>query len=175
MMNKNHNPKRKRGAQPRMQDPLAYFLTWPTYGTWLPGTENGWVDFKDGWQLPDMKRLRESKAKMKESVCLLGANEQEIVERQIVETCKFRQWSLFAVECRSNHLHTVVGAKETDPMKIRKDIKAWCSRRLNEESQQQRVNWWAERGSVRWIFDEYGLDNVARYVNESQDLKFKES
>jgi hypothetical protein len=22
-------------------DPLAYFLTWTTYGTWLPGDERG--------------------------------------------------------------------------------------------------------------------------------------
>jgi hypothetical protein len=22
--------------------PLAYFLTWTTYGTWLPGDERGW-------------------------------------------------------------------------------------------------------------------------------------
>ena len=23
-------------------EPLAYFLTWTTYGTWLPGDERGW-------------------------------------------------------------------------------------------------------------------------------------
>jgi hypothetical protein len=27
-----------------MADPLAYFLTWTTYGTWLPGDERGWVE-----------------------------------------------------------------------------------------------------------------------------------
>ena len=27
-----------------MQPPLAYFLTWTTYGTWLPGDERGWIE-----------------------------------------------------------------------------------------------------------------------------------
>jgi hypothetical protein len=26
-----------------MNEPLAYYLTWTTYGTWLPGDERGWV------------------------------------------------------------------------------------------------------------------------------------
>ncbi len=170
-----HNPTRERGARPRMVDPLAYFLTWPTYGTWLPGTESGWVDFKDGWQLPDRTRLRESKCKMTEAPCILQATERLIVTEQVSETCKFRNWTLFAVDCRSNHMHVVVGACDTKPTKIRKDIKAWCTRRLNERSNRERKNWWAERGSVRWIFDEEGLDNVVKYVNEAQDLKYKES
>ncbi len=32
-----------RPNEPTMPDPLAYYLTWPTYGTWLPGDERGWV------------------------------------------------------------------------------------------------------------------------------------
>jgi hypothetical protein len=27
-----------------MSEPLAYFLTWTTYGTWLPGDSRGWVN-----------------------------------------------------------------------------------------------------------------------------------
>jgi REP element-mobilizing transposase RayT len=34
-----------------MQDPIGYFLTWVTYGTWLPGDARGWVEFQKGWQL----------------------------------------------------------------------------------------------------------------------------
>ena len=25
-------------------EPLAFFLTWTTYGSWLPGDERGWVE-----------------------------------------------------------------------------------------------------------------------------------
>ncbi len=34
-------------------EPLGYFLTWVTYGTWLPGDERGWVEYQRGWKLPD--------------------------------------------------------------------------------------------------------------------------
>jgi hypothetical protein len=30
-------------GQVPMDEPLAYFLTWTTYGSWLPGDERGWV------------------------------------------------------------------------------------------------------------------------------------
>ena len=30
--------------RPPLPDPLAYFLTWSTYGTWLPGDERGWIE-----------------------------------------------------------------------------------------------------------------------------------
>ena len=30
---------RRRDCEPPLPEPLAYFLTWPTYGTWLPGDE----------------------------------------------------------------------------------------------------------------------------------------
>lgn len=128
-----------------MDDPIAYFLTWPTYGTWLPGDERGWVECKHGWQLPDRARQIEANAKMKEDACILGFKERQTVEAQIAETCKFREWSLHAVSCRSNHMHVVVGAGNTNPKKIRADLKAWCTRRLKEDIDRTRENWWAER------------------------------
>jgi hypothetical protein len=33
-----------------MADPLAYFLTWTTYGTWLPGDERGWCKRTKGFK-----------------------------------------------------------------------------------------------------------------------------
>ena len=29
-------------------EPIAYFITWTTYGTWLPGDERGWSRKGDG-------------------------------------------------------------------------------------------------------------------------------
>lgn len=57
------------------------------------------------------------------------------------------------------------------PKKIRDDLKAWCSRRLNQNSQQIRHQWWAERGSVRWVWNLESLGNVNTYVRDAQDRK----
>ena len=110
-----------------MDDPIAYFLTWATYGTWLPGDARGWVEYRHGWQLPDPLRELEAKARMTEDACRLSQAERDAVQRQIAETCQHRGWRLYAVNCRSNHVHVVVSAGETPPAKIRGDLKAWAT------------------------------------------------
>jgi hypothetical protein len=62
---RNRNPKRKRGGTV-VDDPLGFFLTWVTYGTWLPGDARGWVEYRHGWQLPDPVRELEAAARMTE-------------------------------------------------------------------------------------------------------------
>lgn len=101
-----------------MTDPIAFFLTWPTYGTWLPGDCRGWVEYHHGWQLPDEPKRLQSAAKMTEDACHLTADARQIVEDQVAETCRYRRWVLHAVDCRSNHMHIVIGASETNPKKI---------------------------------------------------------
>ena len=96
--------------EPPLPEVLAYFLTWATYGTWLPGDERGWVEYRRGWQLPDPVRKLEAQARMTEDACRLDAEQRDVVHRQIAETCKIRGWQLHAVNCRSNHLHVVLTA-----------------------------------------------------------------
>ncbi|MHB8903277.1 MAG: transposase [Thermoguttaceae bacterium] len=153
---------------PPTDDPIAYFLTWPTYGTWLPGDPRGWVAYRRGWKLPDPVRYLETQAIMKEDACVLTPRERKIVEDQVAETCEHRGWLLHAVNCRSNHMHLVISAPDTRPRKVRIDIKAWCTRRLKEQSNPAREEWWAERGSQRYIFDEDSLATVMQYVTEAQ-------
>jgi REP element-mobilizing transposase RayT len=170
-----------------MPEPLAYFLTWVTYGTWLPGDERGWVEYQYGWKLPDPSRQREAAARMTEDACRLDDEQREVVERQIGETCRIRGWELHTVNCRSNHAHVVVAANQS-PKIVRNQLKAWCTRRLKQlevarltrsvsearTSQETsptavRENWWAERGSQRFINDEVSLEAAIQYVRDGQD------
>lgn len=154
-----------------MVDPIAYFLTWPTYGTWLPGDARGWIEHRKGWKLPDPILVLEAQAKMRESACVLSLQARTIVESQVAETCQFRKWTLHTVSCRSNHMHVVITAGNVVPRKIRSDLKGWCSRRLRENIDANRENWWAERGSIRWVFDETNLASILTYVSSAQDRK----
>jgi REP element-mobilizing transposase RayT len=158
-----------------MPEPLAYFLTWPTYGTWLPGDERGWVEHRRGWRLPDPVRKLEAEARMTEDACLLDSEQRQVVERTIAEHCRIRGWQLHAVNCRTNHLHIVVTA-DLPPKQVRAQFKAWCTRRLKELEARRlgagakiRENWWVERGSDRFINDETGLEAAVLYVHEGQD------
>ena len=106
---------------------------------------------------------------MTEDACRLSLEQRDAVERQIAETCRYRGWRLYAVHCRSNHVHLVVLACDTRPKKIRVDLKAWATRRLKERFDAKRENWWAERGSIRHLYDEISLEAAILYVTEGQD------
>ena len=95
---------RTRPHEPPMPEPLAYFLTWPTYGTWLPGDERGWVLYGKGSQPADPVRKLEAEARMTEDVCILDQEQRRVVEKTIADHCRIRGWELHVVNCRSNHL-----------------------------------------------------------------------
>jgi REP element-mobilizing transposase RayT len=153
------------------EDPLGYFLTWVTYGTWLPGDSRGWIEYQHGWQLPDPIRELEARARMTEDACLLTLEQRRSVEIQIAETCVHRGWVLHVVNCRSNHVHVIVSANVDDPKKIRIDLKAWATRSLKKTSSQERESWWAERGSIRYLNNEDSLQAAILYVRDGQDQK----
>jgi REP element-mobilizing transposase RayT len=152
-----------------VDEPVGFFLTWVTYGTWLPGDARGWVEYKHGWKMPDPILEAKAAAKMTDDACLLTADQRKSVEEQISITCQHRGWTLHAVNCRSNHVHVVVSAFDTPVKKIRTDLKAWATRCLKEKFDPNRENWWAERGSIRYLFDDDRLVAAMTYVLDCQD------
>ena len=190
---------RGRPNEPPMPEPLAYFLTWCTYGTWLPGDERGWIQYGRGLQPPDAVRKLEAQTRMTEDACRLDGEQRDVVNRQIAETCNVRGWELHAVNCRSNHVHVVV-TSDRAPKNVRNQLKAWCTLRLKELEAKRRPaddaprsrfglvseghastptrsvsevaireNWWAERGSQRFINDSESLEAAILYVRDCQD------
>jgi hypothetical protein len=154
-------------------DPLAYFLTWTTYGTWLPGDDRGWVEKAGVFRSPDIERQRMALMHMTEGAVTLDERQRSIVEATIKEHCTIRKWHLHAVNCRTNHVHVVVTAK-CHPDTVREQLKAWCTRklkadqRLRSPKEKARKNWWTERGSDRYINDLASLEAAVLYVDEGQ-------
>jgi len=146
-------------------DPLAYFLTWTTYGTWLPGDARGSMRRPGTYLAPDFDIREAAREKLCEVSCTLTEGQREIVELTIVAHCQFRKWHLYAANCRTNHVHVVVTAP-IDPKTVRGQLKSWCSRRLSEaqDAEGTRKNWWSERGSVRLLFDDRAVEEAIAYV-----------
>ena len=97
-------------------EPIGYFITWTTYGTWLPGDERGW-NRKDELEglLPDLLFKEAATSKMKEASFKLSANDRRSVHKVISDHCIVRRWNLHALNVRSNHVHVVVTAAEHEP------------------------------------------------------------
>jgi REP element-mobilizing transposase RayT len=157
----------------RMLDEPVYFLTWTTYGSWLPGDDRGWVDAAtSGAVAPinrgDATRLQKSRAVMRAVSVFLDDVARRLVEQTIREVCTHSKWHLFAVNARSNHVHVVVRAAELKPERVMNALKSWCSRRLNEHHGTNN-RWWTRHGSTRWINREDDLNTAIHYVNNQQD------
>lgn len=158
-------------------DPLAYFITFTCYGTWLPGDDRGWTKWRKGEKLPQPLLTNWCREQMKESPVLLDQVQREIVEHTIAQHCQIRGWHLHAVNCRSNHCHVVVTANSHDGDVVRDQFKAWCTRKLKEQWMAQRdskdnvrEHWWTAKGSVRSLFDDESLLAAIRYTLEAQDI-----
>src|SRR5678815_2064494 len=129
---------------PPMAEPLAYFLTWTTYGTWLPGDKRGWVKRPGSFEEANPQLERWSRSKLAEPALILAPEQREIVERTIRDHCRFRGWHLWTVRCLSNHVHVVVTARDVDPDDAVRQFKAWCTRRLKAAAVAEKVreHWW---------------------------------
>jgi len=114
------------------EDPLAYFLTWTTYGTWLAGDERGWVAKPGVFRLPNPKLEQAAQRLMTEPELILDDKQRRIVEKTVADHCRIRNWHLHAVNARTKHIHVVVTAPSRHPDEVTDQFKAWCTRKLKE-------------------------------------------
>jgi len=153
--------------------PVAYFLTFTTYGTWLQGREEGSVsrgnnDYGQPVLQPDESLLKYQRRAMSQPEYRLDEKRREVVLNTIVEVAKYRGWKLWAVHVRSNHVHIIVTGDAT-PEKLMRDFKAWCSRRIREATgEAAERNRWTEHGSTRYLWMEETLRDKIVYVLENQ-------
>jgi len=88
--------------------PLAYLITFNTYGSWLHGDRRGSVDrFHNRYGTPRVgaNPLRESyeRGLLKHLPVRLTQLQRKVVTDAIKGLCKEKCWGLWAVNARSNH------------------------------------------------------------------------
>jgi REP element-mobilizing transposase RayT len=154
--------------------PLAYFITFRTYGTWLPGDERGWVDPKNNifgtpYRLPSRPRKVAAEYRLRHAAIEPRAEERSTVDQAIRRVCEHRHWSLHAVNVRSNHLHVVVSGG-TPPEQMMNALKSWGTRSLVEAGLRAAgTKVWARHGSNRYLWDELAVEAACNYVVHGQE------
>lgn len=162
------NPKGKTTKTQRI--PLAYFITFHTYGTWLHGDRRESMDRDkynevDGPKIPNRPLLEKREAEsMRYDPMLLTPAMRKSVLKVIREVCRFRGYRLLAANVRTNHVHVVIAAAVA-PEKIMNDIKAYSTRRLREEGlvvSEGKV--WVRHGSTRYLWKPVEVSGAVNYV-----------
>jgi REP element-mobilizing transposase RayT len=157
-----------------MKWPLAYFITWTTYGSWLPGDEKGSFDALGNFVPPNPRIRQAARQIMVGEPIVLSPQQRAIVDKVLIDHCNHRGWLLHARNVRTQHVHVVVSAAR-EGEDVREQFKAWCSRRLSEAAGLGRgpkadgaFKWWTEKGNVLEINSDKALAAVNTYVAEDQ-------
>ena len=153
--------------------PLAYFLTFTCYGTWLIGRAPGSVDEKHneyGTPFLPSDPIQEARMRdrMTEASFFLDQPRRRIVLATLQEVSRHRGWQLLAAHVRCNHIHLVVQGP-ADPDKMLDDYKAYCTRRLKEAAfDLERRKRWTEGGSTRFLWRIEDIESAICYVVDGQ-------
>ncbi|MBK9164874.1 MAG: hypothetical protein IPM21_13400 [Acidobacteria bacterium] len=154
-------------------EPIAYLITFRTYGTWLPGDERGSIDkyhnrFEGPRSVASSRRESIQHSRLKSEPFLLSARARSIVEMAIREVSEFRKWPLNALNVRTNHVHVVPGAVAPSA-KMLGDFKRYATRRLREaELWTFEHSPWVDKGSRRFLWTDEHVEAAIEYVVNGQ-------
>jgi REP element-mobilizing transposase RayT len=151
--------------------PLAYLITFRTYGTWLHGDERHSVDTHRQLNvrgLPDRPQNKKLEAIMRSKLVheptTLNIQQRETVKKAIEEVCVHRQYSLHAVNVRSNHVHSAVSSLDP-PEKVAELFKKYATRALrNERLAGSNTKIWSRGCSTRYLWKDRHLGLAIEYV-----------
>ena len=154
--------------------PLAYFITFRTYGTWLHGDERGSVDrhgrnrFAQSLISLDPVFSVEMDRNMSSEPFLLDHTCRDVVDTAIRTVCLIRKYNLFALSVRTNHAHVVVSASAA-PKAVMNALKANATRELREAKlvdSDRKI--WSSGGSARYLWKQSQLDGAVEYTVKGQ-------
>jgi REP element-mobilizing transposase RayT len=149
--------------------PLAYFLSFRSYGTWLHGDKRGSVDrFHNRYGSPRLPEnvnwFKYNQWSLRAEPLILGPNERRILKEAIRETCDIRKWLLIAFNVRTNHVHVVVNAPAA-PKLVLNAFKANATRKLREEKLwPHSFSPWVRKKSKRRLWNERSVARAIDYV-----------
>ncbi len=160
--------------------PIAYLITFRTYGTWLHGDQrtstrrNRRTRTERKVIQPNVPFEETMRDKLGQEPIILDRAQRKAVETAIREICKVRGYILFAVNVRSNHVHVVVGVAAR-PERVADAFKAVATRRLRELNLvSSDRNIWSRGRSRRYLWKSNHVDAAVDYVLYSQsDLPFE--
>jgi REP element-mobilizing transposase RayT len=155
------------------EGPLAYFITFHTYGTWLHGDERGSIDREHN--VPgtpcaafNETRRRQARARLRYAPLTLDTAARVVVENAIASVGQHRGWTIHALAVVSNHVHVVVSAPVV-PEQVMYAFKSWATRRLVEAGAlPSGAPAWVRHGSTRYLWKGHQLQAACEYVDFGQ-------
>ena len=152
--------------------PMAFHITWGTYGTRLHGSSKPHVDRDHNeYGAPlaptDPDRERESRERMNSQPVKLTLEQRNVVEQAIREVAARYGWVIHSIAVQRDHVHVVITAPR-EGQQLRDALKAVASRALNKRFGAR--PWWAEKGSAKYLWERDYFENARDYVRDQRDF-----
>ena len=153
--------------------PLAYFISFRCYGTWLHGDERGSVDrahnqYATPFLSVDEKREAEGWQRLRCAPIIFDDAQRLVVDQAMRDVCIYRHWLLHALNVRTNHVHAVVAAG-IKPERAMHDFKAYATRALVKAGHiAQGEPVWSRHGSTKYLWQEINVEGACHYVLHQQ-------
>ena len=156
--------------------PLAFHITFGTYGTRLHGDDRGTVDrSENNFGDPIVGRQEqwhaEETSKLKYPRRILTVEQRITIEQMIPAICERGGWTHIVSAAAPDHVHNLIAATVAG-----KDVRKWLKRWLGESLSarwptEPGQSWWAECGSVKWVWKEDYLGRVDEYVGRQRTMR----
>jgi REP element-mobilizing transposase RayT len=149
--------------------PLAYLISFRTYGTWLHGDERGAMSRKQNKYgtpriAPNQRLKRAEMNQLKHPTVKLDGRQRPVVERAVREVCEHRGYWLRAINVRTNHVHSVVSVA-MKPEPILQAFQAYATRKLRAEGLlPSHIKPWSRHGSTPYLWKERHVERALEYV-----------
>jgi len=157
-----------------MEYPIAYLITFTTYGMWLHGDRRGSVDkqhnrYGSAYIASEPALHQREQKLIQNPPFALEQSQRDLVMEAILHVCRFRGWFVHAVHVRSNHVHIVVSGSEK-PEKMMVGFKAYATRAIRAANNSKTIikKYWTRHGSTKYLWTTESLASAIRYVKNEQ-------
>ena len=156
-----------------MSAPLAYHITFGTYGTRLHGDERGTVDRRhntpgnpvlgstESWQNKEQQLLKNLQIVLTHEQCTF-------TETSLPDICRRGDWTYHIAAAQEDHVHVLLESNR-EGKAVRRWLKSWLSEALSHRwPLGERQRWWAVGGSVKYVWDADYFDRVFDYIQRQR-------
>ena len=153
--------------------PVAYFITFRAYGTWLPGDRRGAIRHASATSasapIPSNRGLEfQSRGLLHGDPVGFDKPCREALTVAIGEVCEVRGWNLLPLNVRTNHVHLVVQC-DASPERAMSQFKSYATRRMVLEGLfPASARPWAWHGSTRYLWSDQDVEDTWAYVIHGQ-------
>lgn len=155
------------------ETPITFHIAFGTYGARLHGDERGSVGRRHDTPgeptiAPNRARQDFERGLTRFPPITFSDEQRRFIEALVPAICERGDWGYHMCAAGKDHVHVLVSAAVPGAT-VRRLLKRWLGQELSNRWQRPRgQSWWAEGGSVKWVWDPHYLRRAFDYIADQR-------